>query len=771
MGSSPSRAVLAVSSDVYHVYLHTGFDFPDKGTVKKWDQGNIQIIINPGANDDPKATVKESEVLVFRDRKFDIDNEGTVDLEFFVDKEKGVGEPKLVKIEIEGKGCSSCCCVDPLYIREVTIVWNQVTHRFPIHNYLSPYTPCSACCGSSEKDEPQHGCAPYLYAQPGGGSVHHDELEGFIKTARDKELNIIKSMVPWEREDKVGPICGYVGYKKYNDLPRFLQFRQAWIDSFATSIVEGQRKIIPAVLLNCLCGCCGEAPERDFKSFAHYMDCFVHMGEKVGWSKSEIKDGLKVGQIFQQDPEFGRQIIQGPNSTKLWKVEELSETWKAGIDKIPTHVIDGEDINTVISDGRLYEIKNSGTLEGIKHGGKLSKKITGHNQTWYVTHADVLLFHSKARPEEEAFVPILIRLENKNDGEPETFWYPPENDVQKEDPTYLAWLFAKMHFRCADWGVYSIGTHYARAHAQNEVFAVSMYRNLSSSHPLFRLLKPHFQGIVGVNCQARESLIASDQNAFAKFMSSGDDLPQLLVNCCKELHYDNMVVPKDFETRGLKDVPNYFFRDDCEALWEILLNYVQEMVDLSYHDDKTVTEDHELQHFVKEILEPGFKGFGGAGFPDSLTSKEKLVEYLTVLIFNVSCYHTGVNFQINKYLGYVPNAPPSLRTPPPKQDDVITMDHIMKSLPQYECALAIMVITEVLGNFSPIERFYVETKAEHKLGYLGENMAVSEEQEGCIKRMVVQMEGLRDTITKRNEGKYLAYNVLSPQNIPITTQT
>ena len=34
-----------------------------------------------------------------------------------------------------------------------------------------------------------------------------------------------------------------------------------------------------------------------------------------------------------------------------------------------------------------------------------------------------------------------------------------------------------------------------------------------------------------------------------------------------------------------------------------------------------------------------------------------------------------------------------------------------------------------------------------------------------------EMEGLRDTITKRNEGKYLAYNVLSPQNIPITTQT
>ena len=202
-------------------------------------------------------------------------------------------------------------------------------------------------------------------------------------------------------------------------------------------------------------------------------------------------------------------------------------------------------------------------------------------------------------------------------------------------------------------------------------------------------------------------------------MSSGDDLPQLLVNCCKELHYDNMVVPKDFETRGLKDVPNYLFRDDCEALWEILLNYVKEMVDLSYSSDGDVTEDTELQSFAQEIVDPGFKGFGGAGFPDSLTSREKLVEYLTVLIFNVSCHHTGVNFQINKYLGYVPNAPPSLRNPPPKQDDVITMDHIMKSLPQYECALAVMVITEVLGNFFSHRTFLRRDKIGTQIGLPG----------------------------------------------------
>jgi hypothetical protein len=257
-------------------------------------------------------------------------------------------------------------------------------------------------------------------------------------------------------------------------------------------------------------------------------------------------------------------------------------------------------------------------------------------------------------------------------------------------------------------------------------------------------------------------------------MSSGDKLTDLLENCCKEIRYDKMVIPKDYETRGLNEIKEFLFRDDSKKLWDILLGYVGEMVGLSYKEDKDVHGDTELQNFVREIEKPGFaklKNNEGAGFPTSIPTKEKLIEYLTVIIFNVSCFHTGVNFQINKYLGYLPNAPPSLVKKPPTEEEVVTEQRIMETLPPYEVSLAVMVASVALGQFSPIERFYVETKAENKRGYIGENMAISDEQVICIKKMIQEMEKLKDDIAKRNVGMYIPYTVLSPENIPITTQT
>ena len=42
LGSSPSESVNKYSSDVYHVFLHTGSKFPQADSVKKWDQGVVR---------------------------------------------------------------------------------------------------------------------------------------------------------------------------------------------------------------------------------------------------------------------------------------------------------------------------------------------------------------------------------------------------------------------------------------------------------------------------------------------------------------------------------------------------------------------------------------------------------------------------------------------------------------------------------------------------------------------------------------------------------
>ena len=99
------------------------------------------------------------------------------------------------------------------------------------------------------------------------------------------------------------------------------------------------------------------------------------------------------------------------------------------------------------------------------------------------------------------------------------------------------------------------------------------------------------------------------------------------------------------------------------------------------------------------------------------------------------------------------------------------MDRIMDSLPVDEVAFLAYNVAYNLAIFSPIERYFLEDPAEDKLGIIGENMAVAPEQEACIRRLAEGMRKLKEKIDARNEGQYLKYDLLSPVNVPLTTQT
>ena len=801
-----SEKIKLLNSEVCHVFLQTGLKLPQANEVRKWHEGEMRLTINPGAGKKYHPFYDESKPLVINER-FAVNSQGVVDCEFWI---KDIGEPITLKIEFARDTRLAPIFIPPLrhkalYIREVGMIWKRKVYRFPVHNYLKPH-------GWGKDD----GYVPSLTLRSGSGTLRHLEELGFAKEAREKNLSNIRSMVPWCCNNKVKPFnsTNHIDLPEYKDLPRFLKFRHSQDNAFTWSAIYAGLDIgVRAVKTACEKACCclircgNCSGVNSFRSLGDYAESFSTMGERAKWSKTDIKEGLKVGEIFHEDGEFGRQIIQGPNSLKLTRVDELSSPWKDAIEKgmLPDYAIDNEDLQDVIKDGRLFQVVNSKLLEGVGHGGKYSRYVNLRirKQKWYVIQADCLFFWSKKRHPQYAFVPVLIRLENKNDqkndkndkdnDDSQTFWSPPEpgsfyhdedGQWQPEGEHAMSWFLAKIHFRCADWQVYSVGTHFARAHAMSEVFGTSMYRNLPSAHPLYRILQPHFQGIIAVNAQAREHLVSAGFNVFATFMSAGDDLQTLLQNCCKDLlKYKHLVIPKDFEDRGLMDLPQYFYRDDSIKLWNILHEYVTDMINLSYPRDEDVKLDYELQNFINEIVEYGVSNFAEDGdFPNYLEDKEELITYITAMIYNVSCFHTGVNFQINKYLAYIPNAPPAIVLPPPAQNDEVTMKTIMKSLPKRDMAVVVMAATEMLGKFSPIERFYSQTKASGRKGYFGENMAVSVKQEEKIAKMTSAMDDLTAEIWNRNaemekeHGKqnqfkhFLAYNVLSPDNVPLTTE-
>ncbi|KAL5271305.1 hypothetical protein ACHWQZ_G001821 [Mnemiopsis leidyi] len=742
-----------LSERAYTFIIQTGADIPTKHSTSKWSDGTMILTINPGSK------TAESKPLKVH-KNFPSMTEGAVTVDFWLPP--NIGVPKLIKVDLESNKFE--LIKDALYVREITILYNRDPYRFPIKNFVYPHNPIRGNPTVAEM-----GCPPHFLVREGAGTLKHHETEDFIIKAREEDLEIIHSMVQWnDIEENPTDLLfpGFVGILEYDKLPRFLQFREAKLDAFNELRSAGLKEIRANVLDNLMNKILLRYKEERFESFEHYEMFLKLKSDEMGWSKEMIEETLKVAKIFRQDEEFGRQMLCGPNAMYIKKVTALDARWSGGT--VPEHSLEGKSLSEVIAEGHLFEV-NFDELIGVGHGGSLSKKLTGTKQIWYVVLADCLLYVRN----DGKLVPVQIRLENRNDGEAPTWWGPPSPDISDLNrPVHLGWLYAKMWFRSADVNVYSLCTHFARAHAVNEVFAMACYRNLPNAHPIFRMLQPHIQGIIPVNVQARGVLINPGRNAISLFLSAGDNLSHLFNNYYKKFNYEDLILPLDVEKRGVGDIPEYLYRDDTLSHWNIISKYVSEMVHLSYLSDEDVVLDTEMQNAVKDAVDMGYRGFeDGAGFPRAISTREKLTEYLTAMVVNISVFHTAVNFQTFTSYAYPPNVPTCMAIPPPSQETEITMKLILECLPVMEITFIAMNVSYNLGQFSPVERFYLGHPAENRLGMLGENMAVSPEQEACIRRMEDRMRVFQAEVDTRNEGRYLKYDVLSPRNTPLTTQT
>ena len=735
----------------YTFIIQTGSNLPGEEATKKWNDGSMLLTINPGSRETASSELRVKEY-------FHTKTEGAVTVDFWLPAK--IGAPKLLKVDLESDALKFV--KDALYVREITILYNREPYRFPIKNFIYPHNPIH------NPSEPRKGCVPHFLVREGTGTLKHNETENFIIKAREEELGITKSMVNWKEPESKSDNRLYPGYldiMEYEKLPRFLQFKEANYDMINETKEKGREEVKSNAFENIRTKVMGTYKEERFSSFEEFALYLKHKATELGWSKEGVAQAMKIAGNFRKDEEFGRQMLCGPNALRIQKVKSLEGRWASGT--VPEHAMEGKSVQDAFDEGKLFEVITD-ELDGIPHGGAFSKKLTGTKQTWYTVLADCLLYVRN----DEKLVPVLIRLENRIDGKPETWWSPPEPEITDlDDPKHLAWLYAKMWFRCADMSCYGLSTHFARSHAINEALAIATYRNLPNAHPLLRLLQPHLQGIVPVNVNARSVLVNPGKNAFALFLSTGCDVMGVFHNYFKTFSYDELIIPQDMAERGVEDIPEYLYRDDIVSHWEIIKQYVQDMVDISYLSDDDVTNDVELQNFLQDVVDNGFRGFeNGAGFPRVISNREQLVEYLTAVIVNVSVFHTAVNFQTFDNYTFMPNVPCCMTQPPPEQGTEVTMELILNTLPVLEVTFFAMNISNLLGSFSPIERFFLADPGQNKLGMLGENMAVDPSQEACIRRLGERMRQLKEKIDARNKGRYFKYDVLSPVNTPITTQ-
>ena len=109
--------------------------------------------------------------------------------------------------------------------------------------------------------------------------------------------------------------------------------------------------------------------------------------------------------------------------------------------------------------------------------------------------------------------------------------------------------------------------------------------------------------------------------------------------------------------------------------------------------------------------------------------------------------------------------------PPPPQDETITMERILLSLPVKEMARVQIDISYSLSLFSPVEKFYLGSVREEKEELRTETMMVDEAEVQCIQRLVNRLTDMQEHIDKRNDGLKMPYMIIRPDLTPLTVQT
>ncbi|XP_036912608.1 polyunsaturated fatty acid 5-lipoxygenase isoform X3 [Sturnira hondurensis] len=275
-----------------------------------------------------------------------------------------------------------------------------------------------------------------------------------------------------------------------------------------------------------------------------------------------------------------------------------------------------------------------------------------------------------------------------------------------------------------------------------------------------QLLVAHVRFTIAINTKAREQLIC-EYGLFDKANATGGGgHVQMVQRAMEDLTYASLCFPEAIKARGMEsteNIPYYFYRDDGLLVWEAIKTFVADVVGVYYESDQVVVEDQELQDFVKDVYVYGMRGKKASGFPKSIKTREKLSEYLTVVIFTASAQHAAVNFGQYDWCSWIPNAPPTMRAPPPTAKGVVTIEQIVDTLPDRGRSCWHLGAVWALSQFQENELF---------LGMYPEEHFIEKPVKEAMAQFRKNLDTIVSVIAERNKNKKLPYYYLSPDRIP-----
>ncbi|KAL6840053.1 hypothetical protein ACP4OV_029863 [Aristida adscensionis] len=244
-------------------------------------------------------------------------------------------------------------------------------------------------------------------------------------------------------------------------------------------------------------------------------------------------------------------------------------------------------------------------------------------------------------------------------------------------PDSWVWDLAKAYANVNDYCWHQLISHWLNTHAVMEPFVIATNRQLSVTHPVHKLLLPHYRDTMNINSLARQSLI-NGGGIFEMTVFPRKYALEMSSVIYKNWNFTEQALPDDLIKRGMavEDpsspykvrllIEDYPYASDGLAIWHAIEQWVAEYLAIYYPDDGVLQADAELQAWWKEVREVGHADLADAPWWPAMESVAELGKACATIIWTASALHAAVNFGQYPYAGYLPNRPSVSRRPMPE---------------------------------------------------------------------------------------------------------
>ncbi|XP_062374878.1 polyunsaturated fatty acid 5-lipoxygenase [Sardina pilchardus] len=548
----------------------------------------------------------------------------------------------------------------------------------------------------------------------------HDTTR-IAKQHRRKELETRQKIYRWKEWHPGFPMS--IDAKAHKELPRDIQFDSEKGVDFVLNYGKAIENLCVNQFMHMF--------QTSWKDLADFEQIFMRIKNTI----SEY-----VMEHWKEDFMFGYQFLNGCNPVILQKCHKIPDKFPVTHEMVKDCLEREMTLEEEVEAGNIF-IADYEVLDGV------TANCTDPCTPQYLAAPFCLLYRNKRN----RIMPLAIQL-HQEPGEDNPIFLPSDDEYD--------WLLAKIWVRSSDFHVHQTVTHLLRTHLISEVFGIAMFRQLPAVHPVYKLLIPHIRFTIAINTKAREQLIC-ECGIFDKANGTGGGgHVELVQKAMKNFKYKSLLFPEGIKARGVEsqeELPFYFYRDDGIKVWEMVKSFVADIVAIYYDSDETLQKDEEIQAFVKDVCSFGMQDFDYCEFPKTLSTREQLIEYLTVVIFSASAQHAAVNFGQYDWCSWIPNAPSTMRKPTPTKKGQANVQYVIESLPDRGRSCWHLGAVWALSQFQDDELF---------LGMYPDEHFIERPVKTAMENFRRKLAEFSRVVKTRNEGKKLPYYYFSPDRIP-----